>query len=271
MIRDHGISVRQACRAARLTRSAFYYERRPRDDSSVIQAIQFYAQENPRHGFDKLYPALRSQGPGFGKHRLYRIYCALRLNLKRRGKRRLPARVKQPLIIPAQPNETWSIDFMSDALWCGRRFRTFNVLDDFNREALHIEIDTSLPAARIVRGLDELVQIRGRPRRLRLDNGPEMISETLQKWAKRHGNVELAFIQPGRPMQNGIIERFNRTYREEVLDCYVFETLSEVRRMTADWIVRYNELRPHEALGNLTPRQYLMAHYPQPSTSDRSE
>jgi putative transposase len=270
MVHDHGISVRQACRAAHLTRSAFYYDRRPRTDAPVIEAIQLYAEENPRHGFDKLYPVLRTRGPGFGKHRLYRVYCSLRLNLKRRGKRRLPARVREPLVIPAQPNETWSIDFMSDALWCGRRFRTFNVLDDFNREALRIEIDTNLPAARIVRALDELVQIRGRPKRLRLDNGPELVSEALERWARGLG-IELTFIQPGKPMQNGIIERFNRTYREEVLDCYVFETLGEVRRMTADWIVRYNEQRPHEALGNLSPRQYLMAKSTQPSTSDRSE
>jgi putative transposase len=198
MVHDHGVSTRQACRAARLTRSAFYYARRPRNDGPMVEAIQLYAQENPRHGFDKLYPALRSPGSGFGKCRLYRIYRALRLNVKRRGKRRLPARVKQPLVIPEQPNQTWSVDFMSDALWSGRRFRTFNVIDDFNREALRIEIDTNLPAARLVRGLDELVQIRGRPKRLRSDNGPEFVSEALEQWARRHC-VELAFIQPGRP------------------------------------------------------------------------
>ena len=139
------------------------------------------------------------------------------------------------------------------------------MIDDFNREALRIEIDSNLPARRVVRGLEELVQIRGTPQRLRLDNGPELVSEALARWAARHG-VELLFIQPGRPMQNGIVERFNRTYRDEVLDCYVFETLTEVRRMTAEWINRYNRQRPHEALGNLAPRQYLMAKYPQPST-----
>jgi len=256
MVQEHGISVRQACRAARLARSAFYAPRRPRDDSPAITAIQSYVQENPRHGFDKLYPALRPQG--FGKCRLYRVYKALKLNLKRKGKRRLPARVKVPLVIPERPNECWSADFMSDALWSGRRFRTFNVMDDFNREALRIEIDTSLPAKRIVRALDELIELRGKPAALRLDNGPELISEALEKWAKRHG-VERRFIQPGRPMQNGLIERFNRTYRQEVLDCYVFETLGEVRRMTSDWIIRYNESRPHEALGDVPPRRYLMA------------
>ena len=256
MVSEHDISVRQACRAARLARSAFYALRRPRDDSPAIAAIEGYVKDNPRHGFDKVYPAVRSAT--LGKCRLYRVYKALGLNLKRRGKRRLPARVKAPLTIPVRPNDTWSADFMSDALWSGRRFRTFNVMDDFNREALRIEIDISLPAKRIVRALDELIEIRGKPLTMRVDNGPELISEELERWAKRHG-ITLLFIQPGRPMQNGLIERFNRTYREEVLDCYVFETLEEVRRMTAEWITRYNEVRTHEALGDVPPRQYLVA------------
>jgi len=168
MISEHGISVRQACRAARLARSAFYAPQRPREDGSVIAAIEGYVKENPRHGFDKLYPSVRAQG--FGKCRLYRVYKALKLHLKRKGKRRLPARVKAPLTIPERPNECWSADFMSDALWSGRRFRTFNVMDDFNREVLRIEIDTRLPAKRIVRALDELIEIRGKPAALRLDN-----------------------------------------------------------------------------------------------------
>jgi putative transposase len=259
MAAEHGVSVRRACRAVGLARSAFYAPRRPKDDGPVIAAIEHYVLENPGHGFDKLHPALHPQG--FGKTVLYRVYRALRLNKKRRGKRRLPARVKVPLLIPAGPNEVWSADFVSDALWSGRRFRTFNVMDDFNREALRIEIDTNLPARRIVRALDELIELRGKPAALRMDNGPELISDELQKWARRHG-VERRFIQPGRPMQNGFVERFNRTYREEVLDCYVFETLGEVRQMTAEWITRYNEIRRHESLGNLSPRHYLMAKSP---------
>ena len=123
---------------------------------------------------------------------------------------------------------------------------------------LKIEIDTSLPARRIVRALDELVAIRGKPAAIRVDNGPELVSDELEKWARRH-RIDRRFIQRGRPMQNGLIERFNRTYREEVLDCYVFDTLGEVRRMTAEWIRRYNTERPHESLGNLSPTQYLMA------------
>ena len=126
MVQDHGLSVRQACRAAPLARSAFYAPTVPREHSAWVAAVQAYVGENPGHGFDKLHPALRPKG--FGKCRLYRLYRALRLNLKRRGKRRLPYRVKAPLRIPACPNEVWSADFMSDALWSGRRFQTFNVI-----------------------------------------------------------------------------------------------------------------------------------------------
>jgi putative transposase len=131
MVQEHGLSFCRACRAAHLARSAFYVPPRPRDDGPVIAAIKGYGHDNPRHGFDKLYPALRA--PGRVKCRLYRVYKALRLDIRRRGKRRLPRRIKVPLIIPAQPNEIWSADFMADALWSGRRFRTFNVIDDFNR------------------------------------------------------------------------------------------------------------------------------------------
>ena len=172
-----------------------------------------------RHGFDKVDAALRHRG--YGKSWLYRVYRQLKLNLKRRGKRRLPARIKEPLVIPATPNAVWSVDFMADALWNGRRFQTFNVLDDFNCEALRIEIDTNLPARRIVRALTELNEIGGRPAMLRMDNGPELISVDLEAWVRHHA-VKLQFIQPGKPNQNAYIERFNRTYRDEVLDCYVF-------------------------------------------------
>ena len=182
MVVDHGLSVREACRAARLARSAYYAPSKRRDDGPEIEAIEIYIAENQRHGFDKLYPVVRRQG--FGKHRLYRIYKAMGMNLKRKGKRRLPARIKTPLVVPATANEIWSIDFMSDALWSGRRFRTFNVLDDYNREALRIEIDTSLPSARIVRALGELVELRGAPRRLRMDNG--LSSEASSFACNRH-------------------------------------------------------------------------------------
>ena len=154
---------------------------------------------------------------------------------------------------------------MSDALWSGPRFRTFNVVDDFNREALAVEVDFSLPAARVVRTLDRIAATRGYPLKLRLDNGPEFVSVALADWAEQHG-VLLEFIKPGRPMQNGFIERFNRSYREAVLDMFVFQSLSEVREQTEKWLREYNEERPHESLGNMTPREYLLTKNPEVST-----
>jgi putative transposase len=151
------------------------------------------------------------------------------------------------------------MDFMSDALFCGRRFRTFNLVDDFNREALAIEIDLNLPAQRVIRVLERAVAWRGYPNKLRMDNGPEFISSTLAEWADDHG-IELEFIKPGTPTQNSYVERFNRTYRDEILNMYVFRTLNEVRELTDKWVREYNEERPHDSLGDLTPWEYLAKH-----------
>jgi putative transposase len=142
---------------------------------------------------------------------------------------------------------------MSDSLTDGRTFRTFNVLDDYNREGLWIEIDTSLPAARVRRVLEQLAAERGGyPDQVRCDNGPELIAHLLQVWAEQNG-VVMAYIEPGKPAQNAYIERFNRTYREEILDMYLFDSLAEVRVLTEEWLTDYNSLRPHDALGGLPP------------------
>ena len=266
MQHDHGVSARRADRALALSRSARYYRPRVRDDGALIEAMQEHVKVNPGHGFGLLFDqSLRAKG--WGKTRAWRVYVQLRLNLPRRGKRRLPDRIREPLEIPMIANDTWSADFMADALWSGRRFRTFNVNDDFNRESLRIEIDTSLPSARVIRALDELVELRGAPKRLRLDNGPELISTALHQWAQRHC-VKLVDIQPGKPTQNAYIERFNRTFRTEVLDRYVFTSLDEVRRMTEDWRHRYNHDRPHRSLGGLSPIRFAMAKSPSTSTFD---
>lgn len=248
---DHGLRARRADRSVGLSRSARHYVPRRRDDAALIEATGAHLKDNPGHGFGFLFnQALKPME--FGKTRSWRVYVAMKLNLPRRGKRRLPDRIREPLEIPSQANHPWSADFMADALWSGRRFRTFNVNDDFNRESLRIEIDTSLPSLRVIRALDERVELRGAPQRLRLDNGPEFISAALRQWAQRHG-VELLHIQPGKPTQNAYIERFHRTYRTEVLD-----RLHEVRRMTEDWRHRYNHQRPHRVLGGLPPVAYTM-------------
>ena len=149
---------------------------------------------------------------------------------------------------------------------CGRRFRTFNIVDDFNREALAIEIDLNLPAQRIIRVLERVVAWRGYPNKLRMDNGPEFISTTLAEWAEQH-QIELEFIKPGTPTQNSYVERFNRTYREEILNMYVFRSLTEVRELSENWIREYNNERPHSSLNDLTPWEYL-AKSEQPENSN---
>ena len=176
------------------------------------------------------------QGPEAKKYpwnhkRVYRVYCKLKLNQKRRAKKRLPKRIRQPLMVPQRPNHVWSADFVSDALYSGSRFRAFTVIDDFNREVVAIEIDTSLTAKRLIRVFERLQFTRGLPDVLRVDNGPEFISSELVTWAESAGMMIL-YIQPGEPNQNAYIERFNRTYRDEVLNLYLFESLTEVREIT---------------------------------------
>jgi len=185
------------------------------------------------------------------------VYKLLKLNRKRKGKRRLPSRVKQPLVKQEQINQSWSMDFMSDSMVGGRRFRTFNLIDDCTREVLAIEIDTSLSSKRIIRTLERVILDRGKPNIIRTDNGPEFTSKDLELWARDH-EIKIQFIQPGRPMQNGYIERFNRIYRESILDAYLFFELDQVRTLTEEWMDEYNLRRPHESLGNLTPNEWKM-------------
>ena len=241
----------------RLSRSVYGYRPNKSKDEEVIKALESAVDRYPRYGFGKLFLILRRAGYTWNHKRVYRIYCELTLNIRRKGKKRLPNRNPQPLSVPETENQSWSADFMSDALYCGRRFRTFNVVDDFNREVLAIEIDLNLPASRVIRTLDQIALWRGYPAQLRLDNGPEFVSLALADWAEKHG-IHLAFIQPGKPMQNGYIERFNRTYRTEVLDFYIFKSLSQVRNITEKWRQEYNSERPHESLDNLTTSEYLI-------------
>ena len=170
------------------------------------------------------------------------------LNLRKR----LPSREAKCIIQPIQANICWSIDFMSDALWQGQRFRTLNVIDDYNREGLGIYVDFGISAFKVTQYLDRIAAIQGYPKIIRLDNGPEFTSTHFNAWAKTH-HIQVDYIQPGKPAQNALIERFNRTYRQEVLDMNLFSSLDEVRDISQAWLVTYNQVRPHQALGNLPP------------------
>jgi putative transposase len=255
------------CRAVGLSRTAWY--RRPAEsatrDGAVMTALLAVVEQQGRWGFWKCFDRLRLDGHAWNHKRVHRVYCALRLNLPRRTKRRVPTRLRQPLVAPSTLNGIWALDFMEDALYGGRRFRTLNVLDEGNREALAIEIGTSIPAARVVRVLEQLLSIYGRPEALRLDNGPELTAQVLTDWCQQQA-IALRYIQPGKPDQNAFIERFNRTYREEVLDAYVFASLAEVQAITDEWLRTYNEYRPHDSLGRIPPTRFL----PRPTTPPES-
>lgn len=204
-----------------LSRSAFSYKAKLCDDNQIKQKMLDLADKHKRYGFRKIFHLLRKAGFNWNHKRVYRIYCELKLNLKRKPKKRLPSREKVSLCQPDQINQTWSLDYMSDALINGKRFRTVNIIDDHNREVLGIKVSNSLPAIRVTEFLDDIAASRGYPKELRMDNGPENISHVMNRWAQDR-NVTLKFIEPGEPAQNGYIERFNRTYREEILDMYLY-------------------------------------------------
>jgi putative transposase len=257
LIAEHRLSVQRSCRCVGLSRAAYYKKPSGLDrDADVIRAINAEIDSHPRWGFWKTFKALRRKGHRWNHKRVYRVYCKLNLNQKRRAKKRLPKRIKRPLSVPQRPNQVWSADFMSDTLYTGKRFRTFNVIDDFNREALLIEIDTSLTSKRLIRVFERLKLERGLPDTLRVDNGPEFLSGAFIAWAESNG-LTIQYIQPGEPNQNAYIERFNRTYRNELLDLYLFRNLAEVRDATYWWMIEYNEQRPHDSLNDLTPVEYM--------------
>lgn len=258
-IREKAYSQRQACHLFMLSRVAYRYQSKRQDkDVEIKVELAILAQRHKRWGFKLMFNWLRNNGFSWNHKRVYRVYCSLKLNLRVKPKKRLPSRNPIKLHQPNNPNDFWSMDFMSDSLANGRKFRTLNILDDFNRESLGIEIDFSLPAERVVRVLDQTATWRGYPKFLRVDNGPELISSKLQEWAEKH-DVHISYIEPGKPAQNGYIERFNRTYREDILDQHWFNSLDEVREITDEWMPIYNGVRPHSSLGNKTPWQFLEA------------
>ena len=222
---------------------------------TVTRACPAVVEQNGRWGFWKCFDQLRLDGAWWNPKRVHRVYCALRLNLPRRTWKRIPKRIRQ-FVAPAGLNHSWAIDFMTDTLYDGRRFRTVNVIDEGNQEALAIEVSPSLPSVRVIALLDELIAQHGTPRAIRCDNGPEFTSGALMTWSKDRG-ITIQYIQPGKPSQNAFMERFNRTYRYEILDAYVFESLADVRDVTTDFLHNYNTRRPHDSLGRVPPLTFL--------------
>lgn len=248
------ISVKRACQLVFLCRSMWYYQS-SRNDAEVIEKLQELAEKLPTRGFDTYFGRIKQQGFIWSRNKVLRVYRLMKLGLRRKHKKRLPSRIKEPLVVPTAPNKTWSIDFMSDALADGRRIRILNVTDDFNREALAVEAALSFPAERVVRVIKLLEEEYGLPEVIRVDNGPEFISNRLQSWCKEK-QITIQYIQPGKPSQNAYIERFNRIFREDVLDAYWFEDLEQLRTLIYEWRIDYNHNHPHSALAGLSPIAY---------------
>lgn len=223
----------------------------------IIALLKDLSETIEDEGFWKLFDRIRLRGYKVNHKRVYRLYKQLKLQRTRKCKKRLPPRVKEKLDEPKSFTQTWSIDFMSDALSNGRKFRSFNVIDDFNREVLFIETDYSIKTSRVLWVLRHLINRYGKPQRIRMDNGPEFIAKIAQAWSEAH-EIDFKYIQPGKPAQNAYIERFNRTYRGKVLDAYLFDNLEEVREITEAFIYDYNNHRPHDSLGGLPPVLYRL-------------
>jgi putative transposase len=231
------------------------YRARRTADEELLVRMRHHAAQRPRYGYRRLHLLVRREGLLVNRKRIYRLYREHELGLRRRGRRKLLRSKRAPMPAPSRINQRWTMDFTSDQLASRRRFRTLNLMDELTRECLAIEVDTSLPAERVVRVLERVAQQRGYPAQLRVDNGPEFISEALRLWAEQHG-VELLFIRPGKPTENAFIESFNGKFRDECLNQEVFFSVEEARTLIEGWRVDYNERRPHSSLGNVTPKEY---------------
>ncbi len=254
LVERYQASQRIICDTIGVSRTTVRYVR-TKDDSITEAKLEELAEKYPTRGLDTYYGMIRLEGLKWNRKRVIRVYRKLGLQLRRKQKKRINRPYNEGLSQPIMPNETWSIDFMSDALEDGRKIRTFNVIDDYNRQCLSIKAGISMPSTRVTRILDQIIEIYGKPRSIRCDNGPEFTAQHLEQWAKEN-EIEIKYIQPGKPNQNGFVERFNRTYREDILDAYLFSDLEQLQLTTDYWIDQYNTKYPHQSLGGMSPVEF---------------
>lgn len=250
-----GMSRRRACRVVGINRSTYGYQARREVPPGLVEKMTAIASERPRFGYRRITLLVRRAGYAVNHKRVYRLYRERGLAVRRRRRKRIGPVIRTMLPPPSRPNERWSMDFVSDATWAGRRFRVFAVVDDFTRENLALVVETSIGGQRVVRTLDRLIALRGAPSWVVSDNGPEFTGKALDGWSYRTG-VKLHFIRPGKPVENAYVESFNGRFRDECLNQHWFVSLADAREKVAAWQVDYNEVRPHSSLGGLTPAEY---------------
>ena len=252
----HGLSQRHACRLVGMDRSTLRYQGKRPDDSTLRQRLRELAAERRRFGYRRLGWMLAREGHAMNHKRLYRLYCEENLMVRRRGRRKRALGTRAPMPLPCAINQRWSLDFVSDTLSDGRRFRILCVVDDFSRECLATVVDTSLGGVRVVRELERLATERAVPLVVVSDNGTELTSGAVLRWAT--GRLAWHYIEPGKPVQNAFIESFNSRLRDECLNEHVFLSLKEARATIEAWRHDYNHLRPHGSLGALTPNEFAV-------------
>ena len=258
VVSEQGVCIRVACVAFRISESCYRYERKLDAENDEVANWLVKLTDNHRSwGFGLCYLYLRNVKGFHSNHkRVYRIYKELELNLRIKPRKRLVGEKPEVLTVPQAINRVWAMDFKHDQLEDGRTFRLFNVIDDFNREAIGMEVDFSLPSERVIRELKQIISWRAKPEVIRCDNGPEYISAAIQAWAQEWG-IRLEYIQPGNPKQNAYVERFNRTVLYEWPSQYYWTNLAEVQDFTTKWMWSYNHDRSNMALGGFTPKQRL--------------
>lgn len=251
----HEISMTRACGLVEIGRSSYYYRAEARSDEPLRRALREAAAIHRRWGYRFLMTVLRREGFADNHKRVYRIYREEGLQVRQRKRKRTAKWRGEKPVAPERINARWSMDFVHDSTARGQKIRMLNILDDCTRRCLRIEVDTSLSGERVARTLDQIMELHGKPQALLMDNGPEFTGKSLDEWAYRN-EVRLQFIEPGKPTQNGFVESFNGTLRNECLNENWFANIGEARRIIEGWRNKYNEVRPHSSLGYLTPEEY---------------
>lgn len=251
---ERGLGVTRACGLVGISRSLYRYRRRP-EPAALVERLRELAAVKRRYGYRRLHVLLKREGFVVNRKRVQRLYREAGLTVRRRKRKRIGPVERHPLPKPVAANISWSMDFVSDGLADGRRIRCLMIVDHCTRECLAIEVDTSLTGKRVVAVLDRLIEQRGAPQSITVDHGPEFEGQALDAWAYQH-DIRLAFIRPGKPVENAYIESFNGRFRDECLNEHWFITIEHARRLIERWRIEYNTERPHSSLGNQTPAEY---------------